>query len=262
VTIYRYESDLTPAEIFDKLRATARRASKGWTLTSDTLFYDIIDDTHFMLIRTGMAGAGGGQPPFCAELSTKDGKTVIKGRFQPSKAQSRFIMAFSILPIVAVLLLMPHMLLPFFPFYLLWLLMIYWLFWGLNSKLWPKSKSFVLSHVKKHLLRYSYEDVKAKFETLIAADCEPELTIALNGHDYMVIGYDDHVSIQRLGDVHPEEIAFPSLNALYEAETVDGICLKRDWDRISSMHSHEFDQIDVLTELHRLKHSTSSEGSQ
>ncbi|MBQ3011534.1 MAG: hypothetical protein IJA20_07355 [Methanocorpusculum sp.] len=100
---------------------------------------------------------------------------------------------------------------------------------------------------------YKFEYIKEQFAALIAVDCEPELTITLNGQNYMVIGYEDHVSIQRLGDAHPVEIAFSSLDALYEAETVDGICLKRDWDRISSMHSHEFDQIDVLTEIHKLK---------
>lgn len=103
--------------------------------------------------------------------------------------------------------------------------------------------------------KYTFDYIKEQFAALIAVDCEPELTIRLNGQDYMVIGYEDHVSIQRLGDLHSKEIDFSTLDDLSTAETIDGICLMRDWDSIESMHCHEFSQIDVLTEIYRLKHA-------
>lgn len=93
--IYRFESELTPEEIMGRVRATARYAGKGWRWTSDTLFYEITDDSRFMLICTGFAGASGGQPPFIGELQVKDDKTVITGRFQPDKKQAKVLGIFS-----------------------------------------------------------------------------------------------------------------------------------------------------------------------
>lgn len=72
-----------------------------------------------------------------------------------------------------------------------------------------------------------------------AARWEPEfsLTFAGNCGKYMIIPFEQSVSFQRYGlpEEQTGEIWFDSLDALYGAETIDGICLKRDWERIESL---------------------------
>lgn len=84
---------------------------------------------------------------------------------------------------------------------------------------------------------YSFEEVKEKFEKLIAADCEPELELLIGGEYYMIIGYEGFVTFQRCGQPGSGEIRFDSLDELYPAETIDGICLAKDWNRIEEMHA-------------------------
>lgn len=151
--IYRYESELPPEEVMGKLRATARFASKGWRLTSDTLFYEIMDDRHFMLIYTGFAGASGGQPPFLGELQVKDGKTVITGRFQPDKKQAKHLAIAFLIPLVLLLLVDYTMLLIILPFYLIWVLLGYCFFWNIAPRLWVKARNRVIDYIKRNLLK-------------------------------------------------------------------------------------------------------------
>ena len=65
---------------------------------------------------------------------------------------------------------------------------------------------------------------------------EPEFSFGFIGdpRKYMIIMFADKVSFQRYGKPEEQtgEIWFHSLDELYNAETIDGICLKRDWDRI------------------------------
>lgn len=65
---------------------------------------------------------------------------------------------------------------------------------------------------------------------------EPEFSFGFTGdpRKYMIIMFADKVSFQRYGKPGEQsgEIWFKSLDELYNAETTDGICLKRDWDRI------------------------------
>ena len=99
---------------------------------------------------------------------------------------------------------------------------------------------------------YSFEEVKEKFEKLIAADCEPELELQIGGVYYMIIGYEGYVTFQRCGQPGSGEIQFDSLEELYYAETVDGICLAKDWNRIEEMHAYEFDDMDTLLKIYEL----------
>ena len=152
-TIYRFESELTPVEIMGRVRATARYAGKGWRLTSDTLFYEIMDDSHFMLIYTGFAGANGGQPPFIGELSVENGKTVITGQFQPDKKQAKLFGIFVLVPIALLLIIDFAMFLTALPFYLIWVLLGYYLLWNTTPKFWVKTNKQVIKYIKENLLK-------------------------------------------------------------------------------------------------------------
>lgn len=152
-SVYRFESELTPEEIMGKLRATARFAGKGWRLTSDTLFYEIMDNSHFMLIYTGFAGASAGQPPFIGELQVKDGKTVITGRFQPDKKQAKQLTITFLIPLVLLLIIDYKMLLIALPFYLIWVLLGYCFFWNVAPRFWVKTRKRVIDHIKENLLK-------------------------------------------------------------------------------------------------------------
>lgn len=92
----------------------------------------------------------------------------------------------------------------------------------------------------------SFEKIKDMIAALeVYGDVEFGFT--LNGHDYVVIQYDDYCTIQRCGYsaetaaelgsdyVSSGEYSFPSLDELYVATTVDGICLKDCWDQIEGM---------------------------
>ena len=64
---------------------------------------------------------------------------------------------------------------------------------------------------------------------------EPEFSICFDSDiKYMIIKYQNEVSFQRCGNEKERsgELFYPDLDALYEATTVDHICLKRDWERI------------------------------
>lgn len=96
---------------------------------------------------------------------------------------------------------------------------------------------------------YSFKDIKEKFVKLIAADCEPELEMRINGKYYMIIGYEGFITFQGNGS---GEIRFDSLDELYNTETIDGICLARDWDKIEEMHAYEIEDMDTLLKIYEL----------
>ena len=71
-----------------------------------------------------------------------------------------------------------------------------------------------------------------------AAVGEPEYEVAFENRkgEYMIIKYSDCVTFQRCGIENGSgEIRFGSLDELLSAETIDGICLKRDWDHVRSI---------------------------
>ena len=53
----------------------------------------------------------------------------------------------------------------------------------------------------------------------------------------MIIKYDEYVTWQRCGDEMERsgEIRYSSLDELYEANLIDGFCLKRDWSKIEDI---------------------------
>lgn len=82
---------------------------------------------------------------------------------------------------------------------------------------------------------------------------EPEIWIRFpdRNNDYMIIVFDDKCSFQRCasdgwskyGEYDGSgEIFYKTLDELYETETVDGILLKRDWDKIVDIWSFELER--------------------
>uniref|UniRef100_UPI0040573C95 hypothetical protein n=1 Tax=Agathobacter sp. TaxID=2021311 RepID=UPI0040573C95 len=96
---------------------------------------------------------------------------------------------------------------------------------------------------------YSFEEVKEKFDKLIAADCEPELEVRINEKYYMIIGYEGFVTFQGNGS---GEIRFDSLDELYNTETIDGICLAKDWGKIEEMYAYDFEDMDTILKIYEL----------
>ncbi len=86
-----------------------------------------------------------------------------------------------------------------------------------------------------------------KSTALRHTDMEPEIWLNFTdkNSDYMIIVFKDKCSFQRCGSqgVSPfdgsGEMFYKSLDELYETETIDGILLKRDWDKITSIYSFE-----------------------
>lgn len=75
------------------------------------------------------------------------------------------------------------------------------------------------------------------------AEIEPEVWLIINGKEYMIIGFTGKCSFQRCGakGTGSGELWYRSLDELYEAETVDGIVLKRDWNKITEIYSYDLD---------------------
>ena len=82
---------------------------------------------------------------------------------------------------------------------------------------------------------YYIDYVKQVINELVKMDFEPELSLCFRGNEseYMIIGYADHVSFQRCGYYDGSgEIDYKTLDELFEAELIDGICLNRDWNKV------------------------------
>ena len=59
----------------------------------------------------------------------------------------------------------------------------------------------------------------------------------------MIIVYNDSVSFQRCGD-YALELVYDNLDVLYEADLMDGIILKRDWDKIAIIYPNGYGSFD------------------
>lgn len=90
--------------------------------------------------------------------------------------------------------------------------------------------------MKKAMISFSV--FKEIFDA-IPSDMEPEITFCFfNRRDeYMIIKYNDRVTFQRCGTGSEQsgEISFGSLEELYNAQTIDNICLKNEWNGISGI---------------------------
>lgn len=88
--------------------------------------------------------------------------------------------------------------------------------------------------------KWSYEEFTKYLEKY--KESEPEIPFLLNGKKYMIIGFKDMVSFQRFGDTLEEqsgEVYFKSLDELYHTETIDGVLLERDWEKIERFNDHD-----------------------
>ena len=87
--------------------------------------------------------------------------------------------------------------------------------------------------------RWTYEEFKEWFEK--NKENEPEIPFLLNGQKYMIRGIKNKVSFQRFGETLEEqsgEVYFKDLDTLYYTETIDGVLLKRDWDKILNFNDY------------------------
>lgn len=102
---------------------------------------------------------------------------------------------------------------------------------------------------------YSIEEIKTILSTMINHDIEPEVYLEFtdNPNTYMIIGYLGHFTFQRCGiEDGSEEIYFSSLEELFASEVLDGICLSRDWNKISALWSEpDIDYLDEVIEVYR-----------
>lgn len=92
-----------------------------------------------------------------------------------------------------------------------------------------------------------------------------EFGFNLNGQDYVVVQYDGYCTIQRCGYsaemaakfdpdyVGSEEFPFATLDELYAATTVDGICLKACWNQIDGMtiEDNSLDEFPFIVEAYK-----------
>ncbi len=89
-----------------------------------------------------------------------------------------------------------------------------------------------------------------------AAQGEPEFEICFTNQKktYMIIKYDDHVSFQRCGvDDGSGEFDYPSLEELYQTESVDGIRLRDKWDGIETIIADGTYDLSIQEELDSFK---------
>lgn len=92
--------------------------------------------------------------------------------------------------------------------------------------------------------KITYLEFKNELEDMMQIGIELEFPFLLNNKKYMILGYKNKVSFQRLGDNEgdqSEEVFFKTLDELYNTETIDGILLKRDWNQME-----RFDDYDLI----------------
>lgn len=78
----------------------------------------------------------------------------------------------------------------------------------------------------------TYKEFKKIFEA-VPGEPEFEFSFYHNDRTYMIIKYDLGVTFQRCGYTSGSgEIHFDTLDELYQADQIDGLNLKQDWDSI------------------------------
>ena len=102
---------------------------------------------------------------------------------------------------------------------------------------------------------YTIEDVKRIITTYTRLDIVPEMSLIFRDKlsEYMIIGYAGHVSFQRCGyEDGSGETDYPDLDTLFEAELIDGICLERDWYKVTDIWCEpDMENTDEVIEAYR-----------
>ena len=88
---------------------------------------------------------------------------------------------------------------------------------------------------------------------------EPEISIYFvdNNNQYMIIKYNNYITFQRCGiDDGSGEIKYNNLQELFNAKTIDNICLKDDWNKINDIIIDEGlsikDDLDYIKKIYDL----------
>lgn len=95
----------------------------------------------------------------------------------------------------------------------------------------------------------TFEQLKKLAEKNVSQGGEPEIWLNFSDKksDYMIIAFSGNCSFQRCSTQGRKpndgsgEFFYKSFDELYETETVDGILLKRDWDKITEIWCDDFD---------------------
>ncbi|MCM1083253.1 MAG: hypothetical protein NC428_07230 [Clostridium sp.] len=90
------------------------------------------------------------------------------------------------------------------------------------------------------MAEYTFEEIKQLLLKSIEADYEAELTLKIGNDNYMIIIYEDKCSFQKCDGGKTGEKYYKTLDELYEANQIDDIILKRDWDKIKEFDCFDF----------------------
>ncbi len=90
---YYFSSQLSKAELQNKVRNRAAEMGKGWRWRGDQLLYKF-DETGIILVKTLSCGAIGGQCVFRGKLWEQDGHAIIQGSFGPAPEAARGLFIF------------------------------------------------------------------------------------------------------------------------------------------------------------------------
>ena len=105
-----------------------------------------------------------------------------------------------------------------------------------------------MSDEKGLYMRYSFEQIKNYLQELLEKCCEPELSLWIDGKEYMIILYPDFCSFAKCGE-RIKVLEFKSLDDLYLTEVCDGIVLQNDWNKITRIECSDFHYLNLPTEI-------------
>jgi len=100
---------------------------------------------------------------------------------------------------------------------------------------------------------YTFDEVKKRHKKLTDIGEEPELSIYINGKEYMIICCGDMYGFLRCGNRDRSDVfIYSTLDELYNTVTVDNILLSRDWNDITDFHCSDYgwEDDDVLYDEH------------
>lgn len=95
----------------------------------------------------------------------------------------------------------------------------------------------------------TFEQLKKLAESNVLQGGEPEIWLNFcdKKNDYMIIAFESRCSFQRCATPGFKvfdgsgELFYDTLDELFETETVDGILLKRDWNKITDIWSDDIE---------------------